>query len=72
MSERNSIKINSIKNTIFTRTLIEFLEKRRRLIIRSLKLLSKNGVKMFFIKSVSNGIIIFKTYYEAVNNPVYS
>ena len=50
---------------------MKLLEKRRRFIIRPLKPLSKDGVKMLFIKNINNKIIIFKIYYKAVNNPVY-
>ena len=71
IGERSSIEVNSAGGVISTRALIEFSEKRRKLIIRPSKPLSKDGVRMFFMKGISNGIIILKTYYKAVNNPVY-
>ena len=71
MGERSSIKVNSIKGIIFVRALVELLKKRRKFIIRPLKPLSKDGAKMLFIKDISNKIIIFKIYYEVVNDPVY-
>ena len=72
MGERSSIEINSIKNIISTKTLIKPLRKRRKLIIRPLKPLSKDGARMFSIKGINNRIIILKTYYKAVNNLVYN
>ena len=71
MGERSSIKVNSIGNIISARTLIEFLEKRRKFIIRPLKPLSKDGARMFFIKDINNKIIIFKIYYKVVNDLIY-
>ena len=71
MGERSSIEVNSAENIILTKALIEFLEKRKRFIIRPPKPLSKDGVKMFFIKDINNEIIIFKTYYKAVNDLIY-
>ena len=71
IGERNSIKVDSIGDIIPARTLIKFLEKRKKLIIRPPKPLSKDGVRIFFIKNINNKIIIFKTYYKAVNNLVY-
>ena len=72
IGERSSIKINSIKNIIFIKTLIKLLEKRKKLIIRPLKSLNKDGVRMLFIKNINNKIIIFKIYYKVVNNLVYN
>ena len=71
IGERSSIEVDSIRNIIPIKTLIKLLEKRRKLIIRPSKPLNKDGVRMFSIKSINNKIIIFKTYYKAVNNPVY-
>ena len=71
MGERSSIKVDSIKNIISAKALIKLLKKRRRLIIRPLKFLSKNGARMLSIKGINNKITIFKTYYKAVNNTVY-
>ena len=65
------MEIDSIGGIISVKTLIISLKKRRRLIIRPLKPLNKDGVRMFSIKDVNNGIIIFKTYYKAVNDLVY-
>ena len=72
IDERSSIKINSIKNIISIKALIKPLKKRKKLIIRPPKPLSKDGARMLSIKDINNKIIIFKTYYEAVNDPVYS
>ena len=71
IGERNSIKINSIRNIIPTRALVEFLKKRKRFIIRPLKPLNKDGARILSIKNINNKIIIFKTYYKAVNDLVY-
>ena len=72
MGERSLIEIDSIRGIIPIKTLIKLLEKRKKFIIRPPKPLSKDGVRMLSIKDISNKIIIFKTYYEAVNDPVYS
>ena len=71
MGERSSMEVDSVGGVVPARALVESLEKRRRFIIRPLKPLSEDGVRMLFIKGVSNGIIIFKTYYEVVNDLVY-
>ena len=72
ISERSSIEVNSIKNIIPAKTLMKLLKKRKKLIIRSLKSLNKDGVRILFIKDINNKIIIVKTYYKIVNNLVYS
>ena len=72
MGERSSIKINSTGNIIPIKALIKLLKKRKKLIIRPPKPLNKDGVRILSIKNINNKIIIFKTYYKAVNNLVYS
>ena len=71
MGERSSMEVDSVKNIVPARALIKSLKKRKKLIIRPLKPLNKDGARMLSMKGVNNKIIIFKTYYKAVNDPVY-
>ena len=71
IGERSSMKVDSTKGIIPAKTLVKPSEKRKKLIIRPPKPLSKDGVRILSIKDISNRIIIPKTYYKAVNNPVY-
>ena len=71
MGERSSMEINSVRSIIPAKALVEPLKKRKRLIIRPPKPLSEDGARMLSVKGISNRIIIPKTYYEAVNDPVY-
>ena len=72
MGERNSIEVDLVRNIVSAKALVKLLEKRKRFIIRPPKPLSEDGARMLSMKGINNKIIIFKIYYKAVNNPVYS
>ena len=72
IGERSSMEVDSTKGIIPARALIEPPEKRKKLTIRPPKPPSEDGARILSIKGVSNGIIIPKTYYKAVNDPVYN